>query len=50
MVAAQKIIKAVCEQCPKSEDVWLEAARLYVSSSVAYFPSIHSMKKISTEQ
>ena len=49
MVGAQKIIKAGCE-CPKSEDVWLEVARLYVSSSVAYFPSIHSIKKISTEQ
>jgi len=45
MVAARKIIKAGCEQCPKSEDVWLEAARLHVSSSVAYFRSIHSMKK-----
>ncbi|KAJ6599323.1 PRP1 splicing factor, N-terminal-domain-containing protein [Mycena vulgaris] len=29
MVAARKIIKAGCEQCPKSEDVWLEAARLH---------------------
>lgn len=31
MVAARKIIKMGCEQCPKSEDVWLEAARLHVS-------------------
>jgi len=31
MVAARKIIKQGCEQCPKSEDVWLEAARLHVS-------------------
>ena len=31
MVAARKIIKRGCEQCPKSEDVWLEAVRLYVS-------------------
>jgi pre-mRNA-processing factor 6 len=31
MVAARKLIKAGCEQCPKSEDVWLEAARLHVS-------------------
>jgi pre-mRNA-processing factor 6 len=30
MVAARKLIKAACEQCPKSEDVWLEAARLHV--------------------
>jgi hypothetical protein len=30
MVAARKLIKAGCEQCPKSEDVWLEAARLHV--------------------
>ncbi|KDR68393.1 hypothetical protein GALMADRAFT_78691 [Galerina marginata CBS 339.88] len=29
MVAARKIIKLGCEQCPKSEDVWLEAARLH---------------------
>ena len=32
MVAARKLIKAGCEQCPKSEDVWLEAARLHVSA------------------
>ena len=32
MVAARKLIKAGCEHCPKSEDVWLEAARLHVSS------------------
>lgn len=30
MVTARKLIKAGCEQCPKSEDVWLEAARLHV--------------------
>ncbi|KIK37812.1 hypothetical protein CY34DRAFT_92045 [Suillus luteus UH-Slu-Lm8-n1] len=29
MVAARKLIKAGCEQCPKSDDVWLEAARLH---------------------
>lgn len=29
MVAARKLIKAGCENCPKSEDVWLEAARLH---------------------
>lgn len=32
MVAARKLIKAGCENCPKSEDVWLEAARLHVST------------------
>lgn len=32
MVAARKLIKMGCEQCPKSEDVWLEAARLHVST------------------
>jgi pre-mRNA-processing factor 6 len=31
MVAARKLIKQGCENCPKSEDVWLEAARLHVS-------------------
>ena len=30
MVAARKIKKQGCEQYPKSEDVWLEAARLHV--------------------
>ncbi|KAF8059568.1 hypothetical protein FPV67DRAFT_1453789 [Lyophyllum atratum] len=30
MVAARKIIKMGCGQCPKSEDVWLEAARLHL--------------------
>ncbi|KAA1474753.1 hypothetical protein DENSPDRAFT_804612 [Dentipellis sp. KUC8613] len=29
MVAARKLIKMGCEQCPTSEDVWLEAARLH---------------------
>jgi pre-mRNA-processing factor 6 len=33
MVAARKIIKEGCEQCPKSEDVWLEAARLHVGAT-----------------
>ena len=30
MVAARKLIKQGRDQCPKSEDVWLEAARLLV--------------------
>lgn len=37
MVAAGKIIKQGSEQCPKSEDVWLEAARLHVSIPVSFF-------------
>ena len=36
MVAARKIIKQGCEQCPKSEDVWLEAARLHVSLTLFF--------------
>ncbi|CAM9407944.1 unnamed protein product, partial [Phaeothamnion confervicola] len=28
LVQARKVIKAGCEACPESEDVWLEAARL----------------------
>ena len=36
MVAARKLIKAGCEQCPKSEDIWLEAARLHVSLMFTY--------------
>ncbi|CAA7269716.1 unnamed protein product [Cyclocybe aegerita] len=31
MVSARKIIKQGCEMCPKSEDVWIEAARLHNS-------------------
>jgi pre-mRNA-processing factor 6 len=31
VVTARKLIKEGCKQCPKSEDVWLEAARLHVS-------------------
>jgi pre-mRNA-processing factor 6 len=33
MVTARKLIKAGCEQCPTTEDVWLEAARLHVNIS-----------------
>ncbi|TFK61343.1 hypothetical protein BDN72DRAFT_965230 [Pluteus cervinus] len=29
MVQARKVITMGCEQCPKNEDVWLEAARLH---------------------
>lgn len=31
MVIARKHIKAGCEHCPKSEDIWLEAARMHVN-------------------
>jgi pre-mRNA-processing factor 6 len=30
MVAARKLIKEGCENCPRNEHVWLEAARLHV--------------------
>ena len=40
MVAARKLIKQGCENCPKSEDVWLEAARLHVSNCMILFDSI----------
>lgn len=30
--AARSLIMAGCEQCPKSEDLWLEAIRLMVNS------------------
>jgi pre-mRNA-processing factor 6 len=36
MVQARKLIKQGCEECPKSEDVWLEAARLHVRTSLFY--------------
>jgi len=29
--AARNLIMMGCEECPKSEDIWLEAARLMVS-------------------
>ena len=35
MVAARKLTKSGCEHCPKSEDVWLEAARHYVRGLVS---------------
>lgn len=36
MVAARKLIKQGCDQCPKSEDVWLEAARLHVREPLSF--------------
>jgi pre-mRNA-processing factor 6 len=39
MVAAREIIKQGCEQRLKSEDVWLEAARLHVSVDSNFFIS-----------
>ena len=35
MVAARKLTKSGCEHCPKSEDVWLEAARHHVRGLVS---------------
>ena len=40
MVTARKIIKQCCEQCPKSEDVWLEAVRLNISSALFFLSCI----------
>ena len=45
MVAARKLIKAGCEQCPKSDDVWLEAARLHVSET---FAALYTLTHIPT--
>ena len=42
MVAARKIIKLGCEKCPKSEDVWLEAARLHVCQYRLTLPTVYS--------
>ena len=42
MVAARKLIKQGCEQCPKSEDIWLEAARLHVSRTLALVSNQHT--------
>ncbi|KAJ7349675.1 PRP1 splicing factor, N-terminal-domain-containing protein [Mycena albidolilacea] len=33
MVAARKIIKAGCEQCPKSEDVWLQSVKIWIAAA-----------------
>jgi hypothetical protein len=41
MVAARKLVKAGREQCPKSDDVWLET-RLYVSETFVV-PSAFSL-------
>jgi pre-mRNA-processing factor 6 len=40
MVAARKIIKAGCGRCSKSEDVWLEAARLHVRVRLFSGPAV----------
>ncbi len=32
IVAARKLIKAGCEKCPQSEDIWWTAAKLHVSN------------------
>jgi pre-mRNA-processing factor 6 len=34
MVTARKLIKQGCEIYPKSEHIWLEAARLHVSDAI----------------
>ena len=34
--AARNLIMKGCEECPKSEDVWLEAARLMVSNFILF--------------
>jgi pre-mRNA-processing factor 6 len=44
MVQARKLIKQGCEHCPKNEDVWLEAARLHVSTQ-SFTTTFHSSKK-----
>ena len=44
MIAAQKLIKQGCENCPKSEDVWLDAARLHVRNTInSSHLDIHSL-------
>ena len=45
MVAARKLIKQGCENCPKSEDVWLEAARLHVSNCMILSGSIFILRQ-----
>lgn len=39
MQIARNLIMKGCEECPKSEDVWLEAARLMVSGHDTLMPS-----------
>lgn len=38
MQMARNLIMKGCEECPKSEDVWLEAARLMVSGHDTLMP------------
>lgn len=38
MQIARNLIMKGCEECPKSEDVWLEAARLMVSGLDTLMP------------
>jgi pre-mRNA-processing factor 6 len=44
MVAARNLIKQGCENCPKSEDVWLEAARLHVRNHIPLLSRIYSFR------
>ena len=44
--AARNVIMKGCEECPKSEDVWLEAARLMVIT--APHCNVHSINKYNT--
>ena len=46
MVAARKLIKMGCEQCPKSDDIWLEAARLHVCSLILALIFAHHLSLI----
>ena len=43
MKRARAIIREGCENCPNSEDVWLEAIRLSVNSDVAKSVAAHSI-------
>jgi pre-mRNA-processing factor 6 len=38
MVQARKLIREGCKQCPRSEDIWLESARLHVGVFIPLLP------------
>ena len=41
--AARNLIMKGCEECPKSEDIWLEAARLVVRHHTIYLLTLDEL-------
>ena len=47
MTKARQVIMEACRACPDSEDVWIEAARLHVRSSLFFVLSEKSLLALS---